>query len=189
MDSSRMRKLPRRATEVVSSEFDGEFVVLDTRTDQAHALSGAVAEVSRAVEQGSWPDLPDAEVDEIVTELVERGLLVADGVSRRTLLQGGRGCRWRHARDGWNLVAGSADGCDGQRVRTRLSSGRAGPSRFRRRGHQLHDPRWRRWWWRVERLVLPPRRARWPGHRGQRLNRQQRRERASDARDRHRPSR
>lgn len=89
MDSSRMRKLPRRATEVISNEFDGEFVVLDTRTDHAHALSGAVAMVWRAAEQGSWPDLPDAEVDEIVTELLERGLLVADGLSRRTLLKVG----------------------------------------------------------------------------------------------------
>ena len=111
-----MRKLPRRATELVSSEFDGEFLVLDTRTENAHALSGRVAVVWRAVELGTWPDLPDNQVDEIVDELADLGLLTADGVSRRTLLKVGAAAGGT-LRAGRDLHAGSADRGDGSKLK------------------------------------------------------------------------
>ncbi len=89
MGSRKTRSLPGRSPEVISSEFDGEFVAVNTGTGEAHALSGDVATVWRSVQDGSVPELSGDRVDEIVAELTVLGLLDADGVSRRTLLKAG----------------------------------------------------------------------------------------------------
>jgi hypothetical protein len=89
VDRNKNRKLPARSTEVESREFDGEFIVLDTTTNQAHSLTGASAAVWRATEDGSWPDLTDAQIDEAVAELTDNGLLVIDGHTRRTVIRVG----------------------------------------------------------------------------------------------------
>jgi hypothetical protein len=81
--------MPKRNPNLESRKFDDEFVVLDTDTNQAHVLEGSAALVWQATEDGSRPDLPEAEVEEIVSELAERGLLAGDGLSRRTLLKVG----------------------------------------------------------------------------------------------------
>jgi len=81
--------MPERNPNLESRKFDDEFVVLDTETNQAHVLEGSAALVWQAIEDGSTVDLPDAEVDEVVSELAERGLLWTDVFSRRTLLKTG----------------------------------------------------------------------------------------------------
>jgi len=85
----KVHELPRRSEGLISSEFDGEFVIVDTNTEEAHSLSGEVAQVWRQVEGGPRPDLPQERIDEIVSGLVELGLLESGGVSRRTLLKVG----------------------------------------------------------------------------------------------------
>ncbi|WP_338182170.1 hypothetical protein [Jatrophihabitans sp.] len=70
-----------------------EFVVLDERSGQAHALSGLAARVWAATDPESavaWPE--DAAVDDAVEQLLELGLLelvAARGISRRRLLRDG----------------------------------------------------------------------------------------------------
>ena len=84
-------RLPRHNSKVESRRFDDEFVVLDTETNRVHALGGSAAIVWQALEDGRRPDLPDSEVDDVVSRLAELGLLEDDhkGLSRRTLLVAG----------------------------------------------------------------------------------------------------
>jgi hypothetical protein len=81
--------MPKRSPNLESRKFDDEFVVLDTETNQAHALEGSAALVWQAIEDGSQPNLPEAEVEEVVSRLVELGLVSTEGLSRRTLLKVG----------------------------------------------------------------------------------------------------
>ena len=93
--SNDSHRLPERTRGLEVREFDDEFVVLDPITQRAHAIHGPVAEVWRAAGDGTWPDLPDEQVEEIVAELAELGLLkdtgpvVQAGISRRLLLKAG----------------------------------------------------------------------------------------------------
>src|SRR3954467_10237494 len=78
------RKLPARAEGLIEREYDGEFVVLNESTQQAHALSGLAADVWRATDGGPMPQASSDDVDTAVAELVELGLLVEPiGFSRR----------------------------------------------------------------------------------------------------------
>ena len=86
---SHNKVLPSCSPNVTSSELDGEFVVINPQTEQAHALNGDVAIVWRAALDGAWPDLPAERVEEIVDGLTTTGLLVADGYTRRTVLRAG----------------------------------------------------------------------------------------------------
>ena len=82
------RRLPQRNPAVLSREVDGEFVVVDEAANAAHQLTGPVAEVWRAIEGGSAPALLEEQVDQIVAELLQRGLVVEPrGMTRRTMLQ------------------------------------------------------------------------------------------------------
>ena len=87
-------RLPARKSGLESRQFDDEFVVLDPISQRAHAIHGPVAEVWRAAGDGTWPDLPAEQVEEIVAELTELGLLedagpvFEAGISRRLLLKG-----------------------------------------------------------------------------------------------------
>jgi hypothetical protein len=81
--------LPALASGVTWRALDDEFVVLNPVTDQAHALQGPVALVWRSACDGSWPDLPDEQVNEAVEALVALDLLVPpSGMSRRAMLRG-----------------------------------------------------------------------------------------------------
>lgn len=84
-------KLPACSDAVVSTEVDGDFVVVDTETHEAHALEGDVATVWRAVQTGTVPDLPRERTQEILDALAARGLLAPeeDGLSRRSVLKAG----------------------------------------------------------------------------------------------------
>lgn len=82
----RLKRNPRLMSEAIGEEF----VVLDPDTYEAHGLSGPVAAVWRAAGDGIWPELPDDQLDQIVAELTDRGLLLTpSGVSRRTLIRAG----------------------------------------------------------------------------------------------------
>jgi hypothetical protein len=64
-----------------------EVVVVDSATDQAHALTGLSAQVWRSLDEGRLPSAPEAELATVVQELNEAGLLELGGMSRRTLLR------------------------------------------------------------------------------------------------------
>jgi hypothetical protein len=84
------RKLPERNPNMISREFNNEFVVLDPEGTKAHNLQGPAAQVWSATADGTWPQLPDEQVEVIVEDLVVLGLLVAPGgFSRRSLLKAG----------------------------------------------------------------------------------------------------
>ena len=67
----------RVAEGVVSRDFGDEYVVLNTVTNQAHALQGNVATVWRSLCEGTSPGLPDEQVDEALQAIVAMGLAVA----------------------------------------------------------------------------------------------------------------
>jgi hypothetical protein len=84
------RRLPQRRRDLLTREIDGEFVVLDEASEQAHQLSGDIAAVWRAAEAGTWPALPESQVKEIVAELVALGLLQeTPDLTRRAMIQRG----------------------------------------------------------------------------------------------------
>ena len=84
------RQMPPRRADLLSQEVDGEYVVVDEVSEQAHQLSGDIATVWRASGEGVWPELPDTQVTEIVAELVALGLLQeTEGVTRRAVIQRG----------------------------------------------------------------------------------------------------
>lgn len=84
------RKLPKPANGIVSRDLDGgEFVVLNTDTNEAHALQGGIGVVWRAACDGTWPELSTEQIDEAIEALTSLGLLAApNGMTRRVLLQG-----------------------------------------------------------------------------------------------------
>lgn len=79
--------LPRKTAGLHVSELDGEFVVVDDATQQAHALSGLAADLWRGIDAGTWPDATDEDLDAAVAELAALGLIEPTGLSRRMLLQ------------------------------------------------------------------------------------------------------
>src|SRR3954453_5407092 len=68
-------------------ELGDEIIVVDQTTQQAHALSGATAEVWRAPRAGRAPALPRSDVDAAKQELAALGLVDADGMTRRDMLR------------------------------------------------------------------------------------------------------
>lgn len=89
MDAWGQRELPRRAACAVSRELDGEFIVLNTETDEAHHLNGDAAAVWEALETRQHLDFPLEQLSRILAHLGERGLLASGDRSRRSLLRAG----------------------------------------------------------------------------------------------------
>jgi hypothetical protein len=90
MTSRKTRKLPESADGVVSRDLGGEYVVLNTATEEAHALQGPAAVVWRSVCDGTSPELPDEQVEEAVQALETLGLLLPPaGMTRRSMLKTG----------------------------------------------------------------------------------------------------
>ena len=82
------RSLPRRSASLLNREIGDEYVVINTETQTAHALEGETALVWRAAGDGTWPDLPNERVAEIVDSLTTLGLLErANGVTRRSMIK------------------------------------------------------------------------------------------------------
>lgn len=82
------RKLPDRAESLLSREIGDEYVVINTGDQTAHALDGETAIVWRASGDGTWPDLSDERVAEIVDALTALGLFVpATGLTRRSMIK------------------------------------------------------------------------------------------------------
>lgn len=85
--------LPARTPGVISREVGDEFVVIHPQTQTAHALSGAVAQTWRSLEQGQALDLADAATQQALAQLAELDLVAFDdnvrGISRRALLTRG----------------------------------------------------------------------------------------------------
>ena len=87
--SGRQFVLPGRATDVYAQSVGDEIVVVNSATQQAHALSGLVADVWRASETGAWRGPVTEELHEAVDRLIKRQLLISPrGLSRRRILQG-----------------------------------------------------------------------------------------------------
>ena len=89
MDAWGQRELPRRAAHTVSRELDGEFIVLNTETDEAHHLNGEAAQVWAALDGRVPIDVPQDLLTRVVPILKERGLLADEGGSRRRFLRAG----------------------------------------------------------------------------------------------------
>ena len=81
--------LPRKAQGLHVQELDGEFVVVDSATQQAHALSGTAAALWTGIDAGRWPEASDEDLDLAVAELQTLGLIESAGLSRRNLMRGG----------------------------------------------------------------------------------------------------
>jgi hypothetical protein len=88
-----MRKangLPTIAANVTSRDLGDEFVVLNTTTQEAHALQGQVAVVWRSVCEDTNPRLPEEQVKDAVQALLDLGLLIPPaGMSRRSMFKTG----------------------------------------------------------------------------------------------------
>jgi hypothetical protein len=81
--------LPRKVDGLHVQEFDGEFVVIDEATQQAHALSGVAAALWRGIDADTWPAASAEDLDAAVVELETLGLIWTSGVSRRVLMRTG----------------------------------------------------------------------------------------------------
>lgn len=80
--------IPARAAHTVTREVDGEFLVLDESTGRALCLSGPSAAVWAVAGTDQRPTgLTDERVNVAVAELTELGLLVSDGIDRRSMLK------------------------------------------------------------------------------------------------------
>lgn len=84
--------IPTRTPGLLSQYVGAEIVVVDPATQQAHALSGALAQVWAVTETGRWPRDMDASAaadtqGDAVAQLTAAGLLQPNrGVSRRVML-------------------------------------------------------------------------------------------------------
>lgn len=76
----------RRASGLIVRDVAGEQVVFNTATGQVTALSGVALDVWNAVETGAWPDAPQQEIGLAIEHLLNLGLLVEPGMTRRALL-------------------------------------------------------------------------------------------------------
>ena len=83
-------KVPAQADGLVAQRVGDEIVVVDPSTNHANALSGLSAEIWEAGATGSWTGTAsNAEVDRVINELLEAGLLTAPShLTRRRALQG-----------------------------------------------------------------------------------------------------
>ncbi len=87
MTSSRSK--PSRVTGVISRSVGSGFVLIEPVTQTAHALEGLHAAVWRSLEDGTTPAAPTHEVDQVLAELAELGLVTEStpGFSRRSVLK------------------------------------------------------------------------------------------------------
>jgi hypothetical protein len=89
MAPSQDRIVLNRAPNLLAQEVGDEIVVVDSTTQQAHALSGLVADLWRASATGEWTGAVTPEVEAAYAELASNGIFLAErGMSRRRMLQG-----------------------------------------------------------------------------------------------------
>ena len=79
--------LPRKAEGLHGQALDGEFVVVNAATQQAHALTGLAAELWAGIDADTWPAASDSDLDAAVAELTALGLVQTAGVSRRSFVR------------------------------------------------------------------------------------------------------
>lgn len=82
--------LPPRAPELCAQQVGDEIVVLDRRSQQAHALTGTVAAIWHATGAGTWTGPVDDDFSAALEQLIDTGLLLEPaGISRRSMLARG----------------------------------------------------------------------------------------------------